>query len=278
MLALLLYVLLRDVPTTFKVTVETEGITFSPDSAPTSRLPFRRAVLMNGLDRIADSVDGSVEIADSVRVTMSRVALGPLGIKVESLDGKSSAGDLFDASEEWVTALGPVVEIVLPDIEERAAAGENIVIPLTGQVHVGSGRSFQTNVTAPLLRSGKVSHVRRTIFGKRSFDAGSSDLEAGDVLIIPEPLSPFTGFVVVDERPALNGFFTVQANNAQVIRGPDMHDVSVSFVEGIKHDPVATLLWALTAFFFIQPLGALTGMWLQAQYEKRNTTRTKRKR
>jgi hypothetical protein len=240
---------MRKVKTGFNVTAQTESFAFQTDGTPTSRWPITGALLYRDGSAVAEPFTGAVHFEDSVRVTVERVATGPLRIRAESGRATAGAARLYDDADEFVGRTGAVLELVVDSITARAERGENIVFPFAGRAAVGRDLGFQTRMDAPLLREGRVSLTGRTVFRNRRFDAGSVNLAAGDRWYVERPLTPTTGFIVADERTAFTAVIRVTAKESFVDRsGGAGYALSTSAFETLTNDPLLRGLWGVVAF------------------------------
>jgi len=263
--------LLAPVPATFNVTVQSEHVEFFTDGAPVSRWPLDRVWLFEGDADSARPFTGSLEFADSVHVTVERVALGPLLIRVEAPRAGDPAAVLYDAADE---PLGPVrapLEIEVPDLARRSAAGQELLLPLTGRVRSGRSVGFETPGGAGLLRGGKAALLGRSLLERTPFlarlasgtvfEAGSVTLDAGDQFTVEGVESPAFGFIVVDERPALAAAYRVVGRSGRVERpGGQAYSVRVNLRARLVHDGPLQALYASFVMVMVG-LGKLRGRW-----------------
>lgn len=242
------------VQTTFSVTAETERVELSITTQPPSRW------VLDSVEVIRDYGDerpftGSFQLADSVKVVVERIRAGPLWIHAESMrrtDG--SAGTFYLDTEEVLDRAGPVVEILVRDLDQRAQSGRTIVLAVTGNVSSGRQGGIETPGSNALLRSGRVTMLRNAMLGKTVFEAGAIELDLGDQFDVtkPDPLSPTFGFLVVDERPGIAAAYRSVGEGATVTRpGGVTYEVSLSLLRRIVYEPyvqgIAVIAGALAA-------------------------------
>lgn len=238
--------------TGFSLAGETERLEFTTAGSPTSDWPVARALLFRSERSESERFSGSISFADSVHVRVERVALGPVRVVAEAARPGASVGTLTDEADQFVATLGSRVSVEVDSIEARAKAGETVVVPFTGRAALGGGPRHETDPRIPLLRNGAVRMIGVSLLVRRGFEAGAMPLEPGDEVRVPDPRAISSGYVVADDRPALNAVIRVRARTLRVERlgGSQGYTMSVSFFDVLRNDPVASSLWTLLVFWF----------------------------
>ncbi len=240
----------RTIPTTFDVIAQTERLEFTSEQSkhkPQSRWTFEHIEVTESDSTSPFTFTGEFEPADSVKVVVDRVALGPLWIHVDAVGQESSAGNFYTEDGEFDRKAAKSVDLVIADISSRANSGETVVIPVTGMVSLGRTVGIETPGSTAILRSGKVTMLERSLFEGNIFEADSVVLDAGAMFKVDDPASPALGFIVADERPAFTAAYRVVGNKASVTRaGGGVYPLSVSFLKRLLYDH---FFQALSLFF-----------------------------
>lgn len=226
-------------PTTFNITAETERIEFFAKNEPDSRWVLYKVQVRENYSDSTHTFTGSFQLAGGVNVLIERIALGPLWIHIEAEREGQSAGTYYVADDP-VGPASRTLEFIISDLSSRALAGETVVLPITdilGDVYTGRSIGIDTEGSTALLRSGEVTMLDRSLFGRSVYKAGSETLQTGDQFTIEDPESSTFGFIVADERPALNVAYRVVGRNAYVRRpGGITVPISASLLNRFLHD------------------------------------------
>ncbi|HEX5872090.1 MAG TPA: hypothetical protein VFY65_16790 [Longimicrobium sp.] len=238
--------------TGFSIAGETEGMEFTTGGSPTSSWPVTRALLYRSEFGEPERFSGSISFADSVHVRVERVALGSVRVRAEAARTGAPVGTLRNEADQVVATLLAPVWVEVDSIEARARAGETVVVPFTGRAELGGGPGHETGPRVPLLRSGAVRMIGVSLVVRRGFEAGAMPLEPGDQVRVPAPDAISSGYVVADDRPALNAVIRVRARTLHVERlgGSQGYSMSVSLFDVLRNDPVVSSLWTLLVFWF----------------------------
>ena len=234
--------------TTFNVVAETERLDMKVDYQLPWRWTFEEAVLRQAHSQ--GTFSGSLQLGFPVQVTMERVGHGDLSIAVTHQTDQNkgcNAATLFGLDEEAQGRTSCEFDILVSDISGRASRGRTTVLTLEGDVSAGRPIGFQTQGSSTaLLRSGRVTLREKTMVLGAPFDAGTKNLEAGDffrVGILNQPTGA-TGFVVVDERPAMTTAFRVVGKQASIERpGGGEVQIATGITSRLANDPL--LQWLL---------------------------------
>jgi hypothetical protein len=251
--------------TTFNVTATSERVEMVSGAArPPSRWVLDNVQVAEGRGGTTLPFSGSFEIADSVKVLIQRVSTGTLWVNVRSARPGRSTGRYFSAAERPLRAAPDEVNIFVPNLSTRADSSRTVLLALFGEVWAGRPVLVNTRGSTAILRSGKVTLIGRSIFGSDRFEAGSVELDAGDVIEVVDPDGPARGFVLVDERPALTVAFQAQGRRMTITRpGGGTYPLSASVLQRIVRDrlsqAVSLLVAVLVAFTTLRPFGADVG-------------------
>lgn len=237
--------------TSFNATAETEIFRFRPGGVPTSGWMVTNARIYddNGGQR---AFSGTIRWRDSVWIQVERISTGPLVIRAEAEAEGTPAATLLDEGEEFAGSLPGRVTVVIDSIEARSQRGENVALFFAARdAQLGERVGFRTTGYTPVLRRGTVHLLGLNPVTKRRFEAGSANLETGDELTIANPATPFTGLLVVDERPGFTTVVRVRAKVARISRGgADGYSLATSWFEALTSDPVLRVCWAILLFLF----------------------------
>ncbi|HLM65940.1 MAG TPA: hypothetical protein VK358_00365 [Longimicrobium sp.] len=269
----LVWISRRDVPTQFKVTAETESLEFFTDVGTTLQFNLGDVDLYTD-DGERKGVSGTLLPADSVTVIVSRVASGPLRVKLIPRSTAGFAGYLRGPNVQ----LRGMVDLKFASVAEASSRGENVAFHFTGRrVRIGQVSGTMSGTSVPLVRTGRVALFGRSFQGL-PFEAGSYDLGPGDMMSCGEESCSaadtvmWTGLFVADERPALNGVFAAEANEIWIYRGTEGHPLSVSLIDRVIGDPGLAGLWVMLAFLGQVVTGLLTNE-LQRRADSRRRER-----
>jgi hypothetical protein len=261
--------------TTFDITAESEYVRYSPEISLSQHWVLDSVSLFGAGDTTGTIVSGTLEFTDPVQVTIERRSLGPLLLKIEPTPARQRADvgrgsplrvGVFNARSDPSRTLYDNIVIEVLNIEERSRQGSPIVFAVQGSLQVGKSVQREGDPNLALLRSGKVTKLVQSCFGKSAFAAGSSDLDVGDQVMIEAPKSPELGLIRADERPALTVAYRAIARSVDVGRpGGGHYKIRISIAERALADPVLQGWWATLGLLF----GALA--WFRLTDRKSNT-------
>jgi len=227
---------------------------------------------------IEKSFMGSLTFNAGVSVLLLREGKGQLRALARSEAGDSvgtikalhvervqlvGVGEVPVQKESGARSLGKEVEVEVLGLSQYLKAGCTWLLQLDGQIDLGQEAVNATQVSVPLLVSGKVKMLSRTLGAENFFEAGSIDLSLGDSVSVEstgatavESGQPIRGLVRLDEQPAMHVIYRAVGQWAQVRRAgsPDGDRVSASLLNRIMQDPQAQRTWS--AFLAIA-VGAL---------------------
>lgn len=204
---------------------------------PPSRWQLERAEVAVPGERTPFMFTGSLELRDSVKVLIERVARGPLWISVRSDRPERSIGTFYRPTGEVDRAAPGQVDIFMTNLPTRADSGRTVLLALFGDVWIGRPVGVNTAGSTSVVRSGSVSMIGRTLFSGEPFEGGTVSLGAGDQVVAePEP-SPARGFVVADERSAIAVAYQVVGRRVEITRpGGGTFPVTASLLDRVVRD------------------------------------------
>jgi hypothetical protein len=253
--------------TTFDITAESEYVRYSPDPAVAAVREWEldSAAIFVGDDSVGRVVSGALKFTDPVVVTIERLSSGPLSLKLEAppkrADSARGAPVRVGEFEELSKASQPLygnVTLTIANVEARAQAGKPLVFAVEGSLEIGRAIHRETDPHLAILRSGKVTKLAKTLVGSTVFTAGSRDLDPGDEVSIVAPVSPESGLIRADERPALTVAYRAIARSVTVGRpGGGEYRVGMSMAERAVADPFLQAWWGTLALL-VSVLGALS--------------------
>ena len=244
---------------TFAVTATVERVEFITSKGHSTNWFLDKAQYIEDYGSTPVEFSGYVELAQGVRVTVERVAMGPLYIQVEA--NTPDQTDLGSHFAEGGTPLGTIrghAVFKITDLQTRILNGKNVVLPLSGDVRLGTGVERPTLPSVPLLRQGQITVIGHSLLGDDLYKGDSQSLDPGDVVAIGSATGPAIGFVAVEEGPALTATFHVVANNVSINRLPASgYRVSSTVFSRIKNDGTLQSVWAAFLFLFaLKKIGA----------------------
>ncbi|MDG5491194.1 hypothetical protein [Psychroserpens sp. SPM9] len=202
-----------------------------------SRWSFDDALI---IENYKDTIQytGSIVIGSLVNVEIERISNGPLYIKL--FTNEENSGEYIGYDDKFIRKIPKKTEIYVDNILERAKRGETIILPIIGvESKIKSSRpvGYETESTVPILKSGKVSLLNRSVDGNTIYQAGEIELNIGDQFIVDELDSPNYGFISINEEPALSFINRMSGNNAKIIRpGGDEYPVQSSLLNKFLYD------------------------------------------
>lgn len=258
---LLIITFFDPITTTFNITVNTERIDFTTLDKNNSRFILLNAEIANEDEILATNFFGSLEFNKGAKVTIERVAFGPISIIVESETNESIGklyngedGSLFYEAEDFL-------EVYIYDVVQMSKKGQTFIFSLGGDVNIGRSVNFEIfGESTALLRSGEVKMIGKTKFMNDYFEAGSELLNLGDRLVFDSKESGTYGFVTVNENPGMRAAYRVTAKEARIVKpGPQNEDqgyiISASFLDRLVKDKmfqgISVVAAALMGFFTI---------------------------
>ena len=237
------------VPTTFSVNAVTERLEITTSDVPNSRWIFSKAKLRQEENEDPRIVTGALSLESGVSIIMERISFGSLKIQIQNIKGEESIGKFYGENDEFQENFGKLVVFVIDDILQKAKNGESFVFPIKGSIQIGREPRFETRLSVPILRSGKVSMVGRTLLGGKSYMSDSIALQVGDRFVVEQPHGESSGFVVLNERPGINAIFRTVGKKGSILRfGAKGYEIHTSLLDRLFNDSVLQGLWATFAF------------------------------
>ena len=221
-LYLILLVFFDNINTLFNITAHTEIIKFQTVNKPISRYNLNNAsihVTENySFKNIYNSFNGSLEINKNVKVEIERISQGDIIFSLESENG-TSLGNLYNSKNQNVFKAKDYMLIEIKRVDSLLNNGVSIVFPLSGYVELGKSVDVEIfEETNPIVRTGDITMTGYSNFGSgQYFEAGNKKLYLGDFLEFKN--KDAIGFVAVNDNPALQVAYRIEANEA-IIRKP----------------------------------------------------------
>ena len=221
-LYLILLVFFDNINTLFNITAHTEIIKFQTVNKPISRYNLNNAsihVTENySFKNIYNSFNGSLEINKNVKIEIERISQGDIIFSLESENG-TSLGNLYNSNNQNVFKAKDYMLIEIKRVDSLLNNGVSIVFPLSGYVELGKSVDVEIfEETNPIVRTGDITMTGYSNFGSgQYFEAGNKKLYLGDCLEFEN--KDAIGFVAVNDNPALQVAYRIEANEA-IIRKP----------------------------------------------------------
>ena len=244
--------------TTFNVSAITEEVRIETHKDPMSPWPVKNIRLSKTCpDEPADlrmeKFTGTIKLRADTVVTLTRIAEGDLSVK---LLGKNEqpTGELFDLEDESVGLLSDCAFFKIDNIDVRSKQGETIVLPVTGDITTGRDIRFLTDHKTPVLLSGNVTILDRTLLVNENYIVGPFELELGDAFVIKEPEVVSRGFVRVNTDPAIKLVFRAKGERALIKRyQSESFELVNSIWSKLYQDKALSIAWVLVVLL----LGAI---------------------
>lgn len=252
LVAVVVYAIDRQ-PTTFNITASTERIEMrTGEHRPPSRWTLYDVELRGSHDSAGTRFTGALELSDSVKVMIQRVAFGSLWVNVQSDRPGRSVGRYFTTAGVSRDSAPDEIDIYVDGLRERADSGKTVILSLFGEVWLGRSVTVIAPGSSAVLRAGKVTLIGKSIFSSDVFEGGSVELDAGDQVDVPEDAGVARGFMVADERPALTAAYQVVSEQMVITRpGGGTFPLTASFVDSVTHDRVSQLISVVSAILVV---------------------------
>ena len=220
----LLRLFFANINTLFNITAHTEIVAFQTAKKPISRYNLNNASVYVTDDfsfkNIYTSFNGSLELNKDVHVKIERMSQGSIILELEGLN-EEPIGNLYDSNNAQVYTATDYMLIEIHKVDSLLNSGKSIVFPLSGFVELGKSVDVEIyDETSPVLRTGDITMTGYTNFGGgKYFEAGSEKLYLGDRLEFKN--AEAIGFVAVNDNPALQVSYRIEAEEAVIIKpGP----------------------------------------------------------
>jgi hypothetical protein len=244
------------VPLTYVVSASTERVIIHSTALAGSKWYLDNAEIMSACESEWRRFTGTIHVHSSTKIAIERIAEGPLRISVLDKHGQEdeTVAELYDFVDEAGVLAKGCLYVTIEDLRNRSQNGETVVLPVNGYMEIGREPRHETTKYVPLLRSGKIQLIGKTLFGNSVYDAGTITLGIGDIFIVERPQAG-SGLVLADQLPGLTAVSYTVGDRAYVHRfGTDGYKVSSTLWVRIKKDPIIRGLAAAVVFI----LGVLT--------------------
>ncbi|MBT8316914.1 MAG: hypothetical protein HKP59_04765 [Lutibacter sp.] len=224
---IVLFIFFVPITTTFNITVDTERISYETLDKNNSRLIVMEAEIADEDAILSTNFSGTIDLNAGVKVTVERIAFGPISIIIESLNSKSIGkiyngqdGELFHEATDYL-------EVYIYDVSEKTVKGQTYIFSIDGKVNLGRSVNLEIfGESTALLRNGDVKMIGKTFLSDDYFEAGSKELNLGDRLVFDKIQSKTFGFVTINENPGMSAAYRVTAKEARVIKPGPQNDTS----------------------------------------------------
>ena len=261
--------LFNNVQTSFNVVAQTEYLEFSANQNVLSSYNLSNAKIYYGDSIPYKNFNGVIKLADSITVQFIRNTQNDLYISIISKASNKKIAQLFDEEETYLESFYDHVNINIEQTDSLVKSGISLLYPIRGSIELGRSVDFlSVGDIIPILRSGQIVMIVKSLFGRKHFIAGEDKLELGDVLRIKNNTG--IGFVSITENSNyLATAFRAKGSEAHIIKpGPKLRNkkgdigivVSASLLDRFLNDSffaaissiIAILIFgiSLTTFFF----------------------------
>lgn len=263
----------RGVPT-YSAEVRTEILSISMNAPNTHRWFMVKPRWQKDIDTVVQVAgkSGSVELFDSVQVTLSRHGNGKLLVQIESaVDDRSKLGPT--AILHWDSIDGDTkrrTDTAMDFLGVQIDSMHNpLTFPFVGWAILGADVPAERRF-APMLLSGRVEIYGKT--GKQRYRAGGAELEAGDKFAVIRPSKEKEekekiGYGVIRIDPPGQGVdsrgmlvtYHAEGEEAQVNRfGTGGHRLSMSWLALLTSNPLYGVLAVVVVAIYT---GFITAAW-----------------
>jgi hypothetical protein len=235
------------VPTTYDINAETETLHMKSSNYSSVQWTIRDALMFRDFDSESENVSGLLSPSGNVDILFERIGSGPL--RVRFLSSAGSVGSIWDNDGKRID-LGRRVSFVFQDLEQKAKAGNTILLPLIGEIEIGRSLSFDGMEQQAALRTGNIRILGTSLLNSTLFQAGSYPLEFGDDIRIQPSQTPSFGLLVSSDQPGLKVSIRGRSTSAIVTRFGSMgYEIRTSAYSRLKNDPVLQILWVACLAF-----------------------------
>jgi hypothetical protein len=264
-----LWITLRSAATTFHLSARTETLRiYTGRGTSTSAISFGRVFLAEGDARIPLDSTG-VRLADDVTILLHRILRDTLAVMLEANPDIGTVGTVHK-EQQPVRRLGADAHFLVP-LSGNGSDASFLLSFRARSIEVGEVPGFTTGPRPPLLRSGDLTLVARTL-SRLSFEAGSYTLRTGQRLDLPAPgitaAEPGAGVVLVEDDVGMAVDFSVRAPRAVVYTDTVEERLATATFDRVSHDPVITLAWVLVVALVLAPAGSVIADRMKRRTEK----------
>jgi hypothetical protein len=240
---------------TFSVAASTETITVNMADDITPRWYLDNVQTFFDDDPKGQVFSGSFQFAPGDVVVVERISFGPLRINISrAARDAAKIGELFSFDEQPVRSVNRSLTIRIENLDLISKAGKNVVLSFAGSVELGAKTYDTPEMSVPVVRAGTLMMLGHNLLSKSLYNADTYNLTLGETLDLQRVTGPAFGFVVVDERPAMNVSFRQVAGSAEVVTLPgNGYEVDLSVWDRLKNDQTLQALWIISAFLFAIP-------------------------
>jgi|OM-RGC.v1.004933418 hypothetical protein len=215
-------------PGSFIVSARTEQVEYQPESIDPPRIPFHNATVYweevgsevfdplapesAKLKSVSHKGAGSLQIHGKAAVIFSRIAKGPVHVKIRSTDKNS----LYDDNDQLLCTLPEVVDLVLNDPAAMIAQGVTWKYTVDGPVIVGRVPTYDAYQQNGLLLDGEIHMIAKQLLSGNHYKVDPYKLQLGDGLQFTPTEPKTSGMITFDLDRGLQIVTIVEANSATI--------------------------------------------------------------
>jgi hypothetical protein len=182
-----------------------------------------RVLVLDGVDLYRNMEDepfkkkfsGDIRLTFGTKISMERIGNAGATIVMTNADSVF----FTEPGKEILQNGSDVLTIRIDNIIERANAGDPVFLPIEGKIEVGKTNLIRArNMSAALLRSGNISITGISKWPYESFEAGKTELQLGDEIILEPKEAKAFGLIVANENPGLQASFWANAERVRILR------------------------------------------------------------
>jgi len=260
-----------DAQLTYVASANTEWVEIKSLKPGVSQWYIEAADIRISCDGERKEFSGRLRIQSPVIIHIKRISWGPMEISIKSETGSEDqivAKLHNDETDEDIFAEGCLF-ITINNLIERAKKGKTIVLAVDGYMEISREVRHETMRSIPVLKSGKVQVVGKTIIGDEIYDAETIILSTGDHFSVDNP-GAGKGLIVADQQPGLTAVSFTLGKVAHIRRyGTQGYKVGSSLWVRFENDPVIKALIA-AVFFILGALAAWRRWWKESNGKEKS--------
>ncbi|MBK7806935.1 MAG: hypothetical protein IPJ51_11600 [Saprospiraceae bacterium] len=246
--------------TTYYISANTERVKFLSLDKNNSKVNLNNVTIWaEDTVPILQSFTGTLDINDSIDVTIERVGFGPATI---TFDGQKSVGNLSWITldgKEHIKELSNYNEIDINNIESEYRAGKSQIIRIDGNIDLGKKIDYEIkDESTAILKEGEINMIGKTKYISSNFEASKKFLQIGDQFVINEPIGKGFGFVNFNENAGMTVSYRIMAKTAKIVKpGPidalssSDYEIKANILDRFKNDSKFSLLSIIIGFILI---------------------------
>lgn len=260
MIGIFLFYCFLPIYTTYYITANTERVKFLSLDKNNSKVNlYNVTIWAEDTLPILQTFTGTLDLNDSIDVTLERVGFGPATI---TLDGQKSVGNLSWVTldgKEHIKELTNYIEIDINNIESEYRAGKSQIIRIDGNIDLGKKIDYEIkDESTAILKEGEINMIGKTKYVSSNFEASKKFLQTGDQFVINDPIGKGFGFVNFNENAGMTVSYRVMAKTAKIVKpGPidalssSDFEIKANILDRFKNDSKFSLLSIIIGFILI---------------------------